>query len=152
MLNKKIKTVVVLALSVLFVVGCGDDSDKQEMTENLIGEESAQDAFTSSAEKNWSVSIIWDKALEPGTATMAHVHFKDGSGTETMDAQLTKFMPMMPSMGHGSDMSAQEIMQMEGGMWMVKGINFNMGGKWVVEIDATVAGKADSAVVTLDEL
>lgn len=141
-------------LAIVFLsIGCGstsnDSSNKQPTSEDAKASENSV----------FNASMTWNEPLKASkTETMSGVLTitkKDGSVPSTVE--ITGFHPEMPAMGHGTSEQSQEITLVDGttNKFNVTGVIFIMGGgagDWVVKIEATVDGAADTATLPVPEV
>ena len=87
----------------------------------------------------------------------ASINFTDSAGEMMHGVEVTAVEPWMQTMGHGSDTSSLDFHQHGemGHHWMVTGLVFSMAGPagaWVLNIDFTKDGVADSVTVAMQEI
>ena len=135
-------------------VSCGDDKDDgPEPTASKPGLVSEQAAFY--------VAPQWSDNLKAGVDATNSVELSFTTGPERTPAEsvtVESFDPRMPSMGnHGTNKTKQSLRQTDTGKntWIVEGLVFTMGGEageWVVTIEATVNGKADTIKIPVPKV
>lgn len=135
-------------LAILFLsVGCGSKDNnsgvKQEASEKGV----------------FNAAMTWNEPLKASkTETVSGVLTitrKDGAAPGSVE--ITGFHPKMPGMGHGTSEQSQKLTLVEGttNKFDVTGVIFIMGGaagEWVVDIEATVDGEADTVTLPVPEV
>lgn len=148
------RTIVSFLAAMFLLVGCGSSDSGHR------GEPQASSLDARASEKGvFSASMVWNEPLKASrTETMSGVLTitkEDGSAPSTV--QIDGFHPEMPGMGHGTNEQSQKFTLVEGttNKFDVTGVIFIMGGsagEWVVVIQATVDGEADSVTLPVPEV
>ena len=111
----------------------------------------ALDTSTTMRSANGLFSASYEPALDPIVINQIHewtVHLENADGNPIEDAHV-HVDGGMPQHGHGLPTAPQVTEYLGNGDYLVEGMKFNMGGWWVMTVDAEVGGQTDRATFNM---
>lgn len=109
------------------------------------------DTSTTMISSNSLFTASYQPALDPIVINQIHewtVHLEDANGNPIEDAHV-HVDGGMPQHGHGLPTAPQVTEYLGNGDYRVEGMKFNMGGWWVMTVDAEVDGQTDRATFNM---